>query len=595
MDTKRLSVIIGGESGQGVNSIGELFANAIKRNGYKVFGYREYPSLIKGGFKLDQVASYQLDFSDNRIGCPSRYYDLAICISRLAVHKLLKNIKSGGTLLHSITKLILSDEELDWINEQKINLVYVDAREKVKELGGKSIMENIYLTGMAWKVLGIELECLMQAVKHQFSSKPEILELNIKCLEAGYRSELLGEIKQYEINFERAANWIDSYIISGNEVMGMGVITAGVRLYIGYPMTPTSSLLSFLSANYHKTGMVIKQAEDEITAAQMVIGAMHMGTRALTGTSGGGFDLMSESLSLAAMTETPFVCILGQRPGPATGLPTWTAAGDLNLAVFAGHGEFVRCVIAASDYSSAFLVIQKAFNIAEKYQIPVIVLTEKQIGESLYNFDNLPSPVEIERELVPDELIPNVKSEDRYKLTESGISPRWLPGQTSETFTGNSDEHFGYGRLTEDSVESKLMMEKRMRKEQFLLKELPEPELFGDESGDILFVGWGSVKSAVLDSFDIVKSQKSEPEAHPTLAKNLKCSYLHYEYVWPLKTERLIKLKQNFKRVVLIENNYLGQLGNLLRMVGGIEFEQRLLKYDGRGFFLEDILDFMDN
>lgn len=589
MEIYRKVLTIGGESGQGVNSIGEMLAKALKRTGYKVFGYREYPSLIKGGFKLDQVASYQIDFSDLTIRSSSNKFDLVVCVSRLSVHKFLKDINPGGILIHSLVRLNLTDEELDFINNNKISVIFVDALQKVKELGGTPIMENTFLVGIAWKFLGLPLDIIDEAFKIQFEKKPQILEINMKCLAAGYGYQPEIEVENIEIKFEKHDEWQDSVIVSGNETLGMGVIAAGVRAYFSYPMTPSSTILTFLADKYKETGMLIKQAEDEITAAQMAIGAMHMGTRALTGTSGGGFDLMTETVSLAAMTETPFVCIIAQRPGPATGLPTWTGSGDLNLAVFAGHGEYVKCVIAASDYESAYLAIQHAFNISERYQIPVIVLTEKQIAESLYNFKELPKPIEIHRDIVTDELIANVKSADRYKLTESGVSPRWLPGQTIEVHTGNSDEHFEYGRLTEDAEESKLMMEKRMRKEKFLIKELPEPELYGEEKGDILFVGWGSVKSTVLDCMDILKIPNSKSQA-----PNVGCSYLHYEYVWPLKTEKLMKLKQNFKRVVLIENNYLGQLGNLIRMVSGIDISEKLLKYDGRPFFVEEVLDFIN-
>jgi 2-oxoglutarate ferredoxin oxidoreductase subunit alpha len=576
----RSVIKVGGESGQGVNSIGEMLAKALKRMGYKIFGYREYPSLIKGGFTHFQVASYQIDFSDKTLRSSSNKFDLAVCVSRLAIPKFLKDMNPGGILIHSIPKVKLSDIDLDLMNKNNIHIEYVDAKAKVKELGGKSIMENTFLVALAWKFMGLTYEVIEEAFKIQFAKKPEILEINLRCLKAGYEYVLGENTNKLEINYNKDENWHDSAIISGNEIMGMGIIEAGVRAYFAYPMTPSSSILSFLADNYHHSKMLVKQAEDEITAAQMAIGAMHMGTRALTGTSGGGFDLMTETVSLAAITETPFVCILAQRPGPATGLPTWTCAADLNLAVFSAHGEFTRCVIAASDPDSAFLSIQEAFNIAERYQIPVIVLTEKQIGESLFNFKNLPKPIEIHRDLIPDELIGNIKSSDRYKLTESGISPRWLPGQTIETFTANSDEHFENGRLTEDGEESRLMMEKRMAKEKFLQKELPDPKLFGEEEGEILFVGWGSPKNTVLDAIDISKDRK--------------ISYLHFEYVWPLRTQKLANLKNNFKKIVLIENNYMGQLGNLIRMVSGIEFNEKLLKYDGRGFFLEEILEFIN-
>jgi 2-oxoglutarate ferredoxin oxidoreductase subunit alpha len=254
------------------------------------------------------------------------------------------------------------------------------------------------------------------------------------------------------------------------------------------------------------------------------------------------------------------------------------------LAIYAGHGEYPRCVIAASDIESAFVGIQQAFNLAEKYQIPVIVMTEKQIAESLFSIERLPEPLPIDRHLVPAAELEALKPEDRYADSETGISKRWLPGQSPATFDGNGDEHLADGSLTEEAQPIKEIYDKRMRKHQTLLQELPEPVLYGPEDATLMMVGWGSVKNTVLDVIEILAKAQSP----------IKLGYLHYEYVYPVRTETFQSLVERFgDKLVLIENNYLGQLGDLLTQHTGFLFKEKLLKYDGRPFFVEDILEYV--
>jgi 2-oxoglutarate ferredoxin oxidoreductase subunit alpha len=343
-------------------------------------------------------------------------------------------------------------------------------------------------------------------------------------------------------------------------------------------MTPSTSIFKYMGENAKETGILVKQAENEITAVQMAMGSMYMGTRALVGTSGGGFDLMSETISCAGISETPLVVILSQRTGAATGLPTWTGASDLNVALKASHGEFPRVVMATSDARSSYTLIQKALNIAEVYQLPVILLMEKQISESIFNFKEMPKVEKIERGLV------ETVEEDmqRYRITDIGISPRWIPSKEKKPYLANSDEHSENGSSIESSEETIAMANKRLRKLETLAKELPEPTLYGDKNPDLIFVGWGSVKNAVLDAVEIEKDSR-------------KIGYLHYEYISPLKTETLEELIAENKRLVLVENNQTGQLGNYIKENIGYEFKEKLLKYDGRPFFVEDILDFLKN
>ena len=380
--------------------------------------------------------------------------------------------------------------------------------------------------------------------------------------------------------------------------MGLGAIHAGVRLYAGYPMTPSSPLLSFIADLENKTHMVVKQAEDEITAAQMVSGAMYMGTRALTATSGVGFDLMSETVSLNAMIENPTVFVLAQRPGPATGLPTWTAQGALLQAVNSSAGEFARCVLSVSNSQDAFDLMPVAFNLAEEYQISVIVLTDKQIAEALYTQApyNL-QKAEIHRgKLVTDsERLKALNSSDRYDPNaEGGISSRWLPGSDAATYCAQADEHDSTGSVDETSGNTKSQMDKRMRKFHRLKAALPEPRVsvasYGEkgagwmDEGDeieLLVIGWGSTNDVMQD---VMCSDE---------LRERRIAYLHYTYLWPLRTRELQKLAERSKRIVVVEQNYQGQLGMLIRMECGLDISEKILKYDGRPFFYDELLSLL--
>lgn len=573
MNINRFTIKFAGESGQGINSLGEITARALKNSGYKIFGYREYPSLIRGGY-----ASYQIDIGNDNVNSSSQFCNILVCLSRKSVYQYLHDLHQDGLLIHTLSSLTFKPEDQEFIKANSIDIKYIDALTMAKEQGGTALMSNMILLGIIAEVLGLDIEILNEIVKIEFADKPKLLEIDLKCLDAGYKLNLAD----YHLELQKHADWNQSKIITGNHGLSLGAVSAGVRAYFSYPMTPASSILTYLAETSHETGMLVKQAEDEITAAQMALGAMHMGTRSLTGTSGGGFDLMTETFSLSGIIETPFVVVLAQRPGPATGLPTWTSSGDLNLAIHAGHGEYPRLVIAASDFESCYRLIQEAFNLSEKFQIPVVVLTEKQIAEGLYNVKQLPQSPQIERHLLSDA---DAGSGDlkRYEFTESGVSPRWLPGSDAAQYNANGDEHDEIGDVNEEAENAKLMAEKRMKKLDSLLSVLPEPQLIGTENADITFIGWGSPKSAIEDAINILEHNQS----------NVSINYLHFEYIYPLRTERLKHVLSSSKKVVLIENNYMGQLGELITAKTGYIFENKLLKYDGRPFFIEDILNYV--
>ena len=593
---QRVSLKIVGASGQGINSIGEILAKGLKRAGYCVFGYREYPSLIKGGH-----SSYQLDISDEKVESTETKIDLLITLNHHGLEKNLHELKPGGIVVHSVADWKFGADDQSIIKKQKIRIVELPVESMLKKLNAKPILGNVLISAFAWAALGQDKDELKTLVGERFAKKKPLLEANMQCIEEGYTfvNPQVGSVK---IALPKSsAQWKDCMLITGSQAMGLGAIHAGVRFYAGYPMTPSSPLLSFIADLQNRTGMVVKQAEDEITAAQMVSGAMYMGTRALTATSGGGFDLMSETLSLNAIIENPTVFVLAQRPGPATGLPTWTGQGDLMMAIHTAHGEFARCVLAVSDADDAFALMPIAFNLAEQYQISVIVLTDKQIAEALYTaktFDQ--SATEINRgKLVTDpKKLAKLTGMDRYDPSvKDGVSSRWLPGNQALTYNAQGDEHHGDGTVDEGAGNAKLQMEKRMRKMESLKSALPEPELFRaggrvgvggrDEAVDVLLVGWGSTKSTVLD---VIKNGQIV-----TLLNGCSIGYLHYSYLWPLKTDRLMALNKKAKKIILIEQNYQGQLGQLIRMECGLDIKDRILKYDGRPFFFDELLTAVSN
>jgi 2-oxoglutarate ferredoxin oxidoreductase subunit alpha len=589
----RISLKIVGASGQGINSIGEIVAKGLKRSGYCPFGYREYPDLIKGGH-----ASYQLDISNERLRSTETKVNVLVALNHHGLELNMEDLKEGGIVLHVTPGWQFPERHQKLVEERSLRIIYFPVNEVLTRLGARAILSNTLLTAFVWSMFEQDVDALKSLVGQKFAKKKALLELNLRCIDEGYSfvDPVEGKVS---VSLPSPNKEFSSHLlVTGSQAMGLGAIHAGVRLYAGYPMTPSSPLLSFMADLEDKTHIVVKQAEDEITAAQIVSGAMYMGTRALTATSGGGFDLMSETVSLNAMIENPTVFVLAQRPSPATGLPTWTAQGDLLQAVNTSHGEFARCVLSVSNSQDAFDLMPVAFNLAEQYQISVIVLTEKQIAEALYTQEPYDlEKAEIQRgKLVTDpEKLNALKSSDRYDPNaEGGISMRWLPGSNAVTYCAQADEHDSTGTVDETWSGVKAQMEKRMLKLQRLRAELPEPRLvvasYGEkgtawiDEGDeieVLVIGWGSSHDVIQD---VMRSEE---------LRERRIAYLHYTYLWPLRTRELQRLAKRSKRTVLVEQNYQGQLGMLIRMECGLDIADKILKYDGRPFFYDELLSLL--
>ncbi len=576
----RVAIKVTGAQGQGVNSVGEIVGKGLKRAGYCVFGYREYNSLIKGGH-----SSYQVDVSNERVESTKEKVEVLVCFNHHGLELNTHEVEDGGIIIHQTPDWTFPKAIAASLEERNIKVVELTTDAILKEINAKPILGNVLVTSVVWSLLNQDAKALKTLVGEQFAKKKDLLELNYLCIEKGFQFKEKS-IPGFAVALPPAdARWKDCLLLTGSQAMGLGVVHAGVRFYAGYPMTPSSPLLSYIADIQNETGMAIKQAEDEITAVQMVSGAMHMGTRALTGTSGGGFDLMTETLSLNAMIENPSVIVLAQRPGPATGLPTWTGQGDLNLAVFSGHGEFARCVVSASDAHDSFHLVNDAFNLAEEYQIPVVLMTDKQLAEAICTqapYDQKKTRINRGRLVTGAKELSALESSDRYDpLAKGGISARWLPGSKAATYVAQGDEHRADGSVDEGAENARLQMEKRMRKMQVLKAALPEPELFGHQNPDLLLVSWGSNKGVILDVL-----------ADP-MFQSRRIGYLHYTYLWPLKTELLERLSKKAGKMAIIECNHESQLRKLIRMECGLDIPTSILKYDGRPFFFEELRDIL--
>ncbi len=574
----RYQINIVGESGSGLLSTGEILVDALMEAGYFVFADREFPSLIKGGYSC-----FSLVFSDEMVSSYNESCDLMLGLDKQGMQEFNERIVEGGYLVHGYERLSgIADMTKDLL-KRDVKVYDIESRKLAKSVGGNVLMTNVVLIGSLWKLLGLDYGLVESAVKRKFASKPKLLEIDLLALRAGYDDvKSVDKLKKIFENFNESN--LDEYtLMDGNKSVALGAVLADCKTYYAYPMSPSSSILTYLADWSPQTNMMVKQAEDEITAVQLNIGSSYAGTRAMTATSGGGFDLMTESLSLAAMIEVPLVLVDVQRPGPATGLPTWTAQADLDLLTNAGHGEYSRVVMSVSSADDGAAVIQDAFNLAEKWQIPVLVMSEKFIADSKKlvlksDFEQ----IEIDRNLTSSS--EDLVSQMRYGLSENGVSPRWIPASNSVPYYANGDEHFIDGRLTEDAKKSELMIDKRARKVEYLVKELPEPELFGEEDADVYVVGFGSTK-LVMD--DVVK----------VLDKSgVRVGYLHYKYLYPLKLDKLTEVYQSGKSVLLVEGNRAGQFGKSIESEFKRDvFASRLLKYDGRPFYLDEVVEFIES
>lgn len=554
------SIKIVGPAGFGIKSTGVTLAKSLVRSGLNVFAYTEYPSLIRGGHN-----TYQVDVSDSEIKASKEKADVLIPLNLEALEKEKNNIEKDGIVICDETTKQQYDKTT---KQQNIKIIPVPLIEIAKKHGGE-LMKNTVALGVLFKLLNLDLEILNGVIKEAFAGKEGVAEQNIKAVEEGFNFKLDKNFNEF--NGFNGFNE-NNLFITGNQATAMAVTASGCQLYSAYPMTPATDILHVLEANQKKTGMVVHQPEDEIAAIHTALGGSFAGIRSACGTSGGGFALMNEGLSLTGMLELPLVIFEVMRPGPATGNPTWSDQGDLSYVLNAGHGDFPRAVIAPGSPEQVFDCVQHAFNLADKYQIPAIVISDKHLGESGFTISKEVFS-EIDEKNHDLQLKAN-KDYKRYLNTQTGISPRTIPGIENGEHIANSDEHNEESFSDESSEVRKMQMEKRMKKVEELRKEIPLPKVYGEKNAEITLVSWGSAFGACLDAVN--------------LDSNI--NLIHFTHLWPMP-KGLDKFLSQFNKLVLVENNYSGQLGKLIRQETGIEIKNKILKYDSRPFWKGEIIN----
>ncbi len=571
MHKNEVAIKIGGQAGFGIKVAGQMLGHALFKHGFFVFGYTEYPSLIRGGHNV-----YQLNVATDKIYSPTNKIHILICLNQQSL-----DLHQGELAIQAI--VIHNNLDLSAIQNSDIFEINIDL-DKLSEKAGSTLTRNVVALGAVGYLIGFNEDLLDKQLEKSFADKGnQVVEMNKKAFRLGYNfTAKQYQGKRFEL-FSESRQWPEqSFLMTANETTAHGIIQAGCKFYAAYPMTPATSILHILAQKQRKTSMVVHQTEDEISAIGSAIGASFAGLRAATGTSGGGFALMNESLGLAGITETPLVVIESQRTAPATGLPTWTEQADLQYAIHASHGEFPRFVISPGDAEEAFYMIGDAFNLAEKFQVPVIFLLDKHLSESDFiNTDLNKSKISIQREGVAggDELR-GEGDYKRYQINPSGISKRALPGHAGGVHIANSDDHDEYGFSTEDAQIRVAMMDKRFSKVKEMLADIPEPILYGPKSAKLTIVGWGSTKRVVLDAIrELELSGKSRD-----------VNFLYFSYIWPFHKIRVSKIFENQYNILLVENNKMAQLGALIKEQTGVEVKNKLLKYDGRPFFREEIV-----
>lgn len=539
------NILIGGQAGQGMDTLSILLEKILKRKGLYIFSNKDYMSRVRGGHNFIQIR-----FGTEPIHSHHPNLDVIIALNKDTVDLHKERLNDNG--------VIICDESLDIENPRVIK---IPMNKLARDIGNAKVFGSVAM-GACLKLFGLSFNKVKEVFDEKFEK--ETSNSNYKAFKKGY--ELL------EQNFNIDENLTDNnLLINSNQAIALGALAGGLDFYSAYPMTPSTSIMTYLSQKQNDAKIVVEQAEDEIAAINMAIGGSYAGARSMTGTSGGGFSLMTEALGLAGVTETPLVVVDVQRPGPATGLPTRTEQSDLSFVLTASHGEMPRMVLAVRNPEDAFYQTVRALNIADKYQMLVIILNDQymaDVTQTVETFDL--SKVTVDRYLsdVSDYEPFEYK---RYEPSESGISKRIIPGKyENQVVLADSDEHNKYGHITESSEVRISMMDKRMKRLDLLKNEIQEPEYFGVDEPEILLVGWGSMYGPLKEATSLLNKE------------NKKIGTLVFGDLYPLPTKLLNKYSDSVKTIVNVEQNYTGQLSKLIRQETGIGCDKSILKYDGR-------------
>ncbi|MFZ5501863.1 MAG: 2-oxoacid:acceptor oxidoreductase subunit alpha, partial [Candidatus Micrarchaeota archaeon] len=562
---------IGGQAGAGVMVASRLMVKCFTRGGYHAIAYPEYPSLIRGGHN-----SVQIRVADGKIHAPLQEIDLLVALNKDALFYHMSSMAEGGVIIYD--KLIDASK---FKVKKGVKMHALPLLDLTKEVGGTEQMKNTTALGAALAAVEYPLDVLAGIMQDEFGRKGEaVVKKNMDAAKAGY-----DFVKSNSMHCKKALKPLSDerkVIITGNEAISLGAVAGGMKFYSAYPMTPASSILHYLIANERSLDIVTKQTEDEIAAINYAIGASFAGARAMVGTSGGGFALMVEALGMAALAEVPIVVSLVQRVGPSTGMPTWTEQADLRFALHASQGDFPRIILAPGDIDECFYMSAEAFNLAERYQVPVIIISDKYLSESVFTTERFDMKrVKIDRGKIASglpELAPMARWK-RYELTKDGVSPRVFPGTPNGLHVGTSYEHDETGFSTESFIMRTKQVQKRAKKAASILKEMEGPQLHGPKSADVTLVGWGSTKLSALDALPLLQRA------------GIKANYLHFSHLFPLDEKEVQKAFAGKRNLIMLEGNSTAQFAGMLKQYAGLEMDFHLLKYDGRPFFPEQIAE----
>ena len=551
---RMLNILIGGEAGQGLVTVGQILAKALVRSGYSIVVTQSYQSRIRGGHN---TLAIRVGFDEVIAPCES--VDLLVALDRDTATLHSKDLLPDGLVVLDGASEIDGD-----------SLLKVPFKELAQER-----FSNIAALGVVSSLLGLD-QGLMAGTLDDFFGKKDatLVAENHRALAAGVGWTTTHGTSSHKLL--ATSGDAKRLMMNGNEAIALGAVSAGLRLYSFYPMTPSTSIGLALAGQAKRMGLIVEQAEDEIAAINMAIGASFAGAPSMVATSGGGFALMVEGVSLAAMTETPVVVVVAQRPAPATGLPTRTEQADLEFVLHAGHGEFPRAIFSPGSVEECFHLTRKAFELAERYQGPMFLLTDQFLADSY----RAVMPFELE-DLTPVRAGKDVAESppyQRFAITETGISPRLLPGMTGHLVVADSDEHTQDGHITEDLSMRRQMVEKRLRKGGGIRAEAMPPDVEGDPNPGLLLVSWGSSKGAVQEAASLMKS------------KGERVATLHFSQVWPLVPDQFMSHLESARQVVSVEGNAFGQLARLIRRETGFHIKKKVLRYDGLPLTPESIL-----
>lgn len=567
----QLSWKIGGQQGEGVESTDRIFSTALNRLGYYLYGYRHFSSRIKGGHTNNKIR-----ISTKPIRAISDDLDILVAFDQETIDLNSHELRKGGVVVADAKFNPTLPEGID------ARLFAVPITAIAEELG-TSLFKNMVASGASWALLGLPLEVFNKAVEEEFGRKgPAIVEKNVEAVRRGAEFVLDlagGSLKDFELE---PSDGTPKLFMIGNDAIGLGSVAGGCRFMSAYPITPASEIMEYLVKVLPKFGGMVIQTEDEIAAITMAIGANFGGVRTMTASSGPGLSLMTEALGLAGMTETPVVVVNTQRGGPSTGLPTKQEQSDINAMIYSTHGEIPKIVIAPSTVEECFYDMIEAFNLAEQYQCPVIVMTDLQLSLGKQTAENLDfSKVVINRgKLATDELpaLEEHKLFKRYEFTEDGVSPRVIPGMKHGLHHVTGVEHDQEGRPSESPVNRKKMMDKRLKKLEGVRITNPIHIDASHEEPDLLIIGMNSIGGTI-------------DEARARLTKDgVKTNHMTIRQLYPFPTELVASYVGKAKKVVVIENNATGQLADQVKLhVGHADKIKNFLKYDGTPFLPSEI------